>query len=185
MPDAIWRHQCDITWSQYVKIVFMCFYNCDSILKDGVTLTPVDELEFDFDFVVLFWVQIQVLLLYFQEDLFTIAVQSGMGINTSLYDLLATIPDPLMIEVGRNNFMTRYTYMMTSSTGNIFRVTGHLRGVPSTKASVAEPWFFSLICTWINDWINNREVRDLYIICKNISMGWQMCYTVLVCLIYG
>ena len=47
--------------------------------------------------------------------------------------------------------------MMTSSNGNIFRVTG--RWIPRTKASDAELWFF--ICAWINDWVNNREAGDL------------------------
>ena len=46
-------------------------------------------------------------------------------------------------------FMCCYTIMMTSSNGNIFRVTGHLCGeftghwwIPHTKASDAEPWCF-------------------------------------------
>ena len=54
--------------------------------------------------------------------------------------------------------------MMTSSNGNIFRVTGHLCGkftgprwISRTKASDAELWcFFDL-----NDWVNNREAGDL------------------------
>ena len=57
--------------------------------------------------------------------------------------------------------------MMTSSNGNIFRVTGHLCGeftgprwIPHTKASDAELLMFSLICVWINDWVNNREAGD-------------------------
>ena len=61
--------------------------------------------------------------------------------------------------------------MMTSSNGNIFSVTGHLCGeftcprwTPRTKAS--DQWWrgalmFSLICVWINDWVNNREAGDL------------------------
>ena len=59
-------------------------------------------------------------------------------------------------------------FMMTSSNGNIFRVTGPLCGeftghrwIPSTKASDAELWFFSLICVWINGWVNNGEAGDL------------------------
>ena len=43
---------------------------------------------------------------------------------------------------------------MTSSNGNIFRVTGPLgqwRGA----------LMFSLICAWINGWVNNREAGDL------------------------
>ena len=57
---------------------------------------------------------------------------------------------------------------MTSSNGNIFRVTGHLCGeftgprwIPRTKASDAELWCFLLICAWINGWVNNREAGDL------------------------
>ena len=57
--------------------------------------------------------------------------------------------------------------MMTSSNGNIFRVTGPLRGeitghrcIPNTKASDAELWCF-FICAWINAWVNNREAGDL------------------------
>ena len=58
--------------------------------------------------------------------------------------------------------------MMTSSNGNIFRVTGPLCGeftghrwIPLTKASDAELWSTSLIHSWINDWVNNREAGDL------------------------
>ena len=58
-------------------------------------------------------------------------------------------------------------YMMTSSNGNIFRVTGHLCGeftghrwIPDTKASEAEPLMFSLICAWINGWVNNCDAGD-------------------------
>ena len=58
--------------------------------------------------------------------------------------------------------------MMTSSNGNIFRVTGHLcweftghRWIPRTKASDAELWRFLLICVWINGWVNNGEAGDL------------------------
>ena len=57
---------------------------------------------------------------------------------------------------------------MTSSNGNIFRVTGHLCGevpgprwIPRTKASDAELWsvFFDLR---LNKWLsNNREAGDL------------------------
>ena len=58
--------------------------------------------------------------------------------------------------------------MMTSSNGNIFRVhsslcrdfTGHWWIAP-TEASDAELWFFSLICTLTNDWVNNRYASDL------------------------
>ena len=51
---------------------------------------------------------------------------------------------------------------MTSSNGNIFRVTGHLYGprwVPRTNASDAELWCF-FICVWMNGWVNNRKAGD-------------------------
>ena len=58
--------------------------------------------------------------------------------------------------------------MMTSSNGNILRVTGSLCGeftghrwIPLTQASDAEIWFFSLICAWINGWVNSSEAGDL------------------------
>ena len=60
-----------------------------------------------------------------------------------------------------------FKIMMTSSIGNIFRVTGHLCGeftglrwTPRTKASDAELWCF-FIFAWMNAWVNNREAGDL------------------------
>ena len=58
----------------------------------------------------------------------------------------------------------KFVSMMTSSNGNIFRVTGPLskeftgnRWIPITKARDAElALMFSLICAWINGWLNNR-----------------------------
>ena len=58
-------------------------------------------------------------------------------------------------------------HVMTSSNGNMFRVTGRCAGnspvtgeFPSQK-----PWrgilVFSLIRSWINGWVNNREAGDL------------------------
>ena len=60
-----------------------------------------------------------------------------------------------------------YKVMMMSSNGNIFRITGPLRG--EFTGPVNSPhkgqWrgalMFSLICTQINDWVNNREAGDL------------------------
>ena len=57
---------------------------------------------------------------------------------------------------------------MTSSNGNIFRVTGHLCGeftgprwIPPHKGQWWGDLVFSLICVWINGWVNNREAGDL------------------------
>ena len=57
---------------------------------------------------------------------------------------------------------------MTSSNGNIFRVTDHLCGeftghrwIPRTKAINAELWYFLWSVPWINSWVNNRKAGDL------------------------
>ena len=57
-------------------------------------------------------------------------------------------------------------FMMTSSNGNIFRVTGPLCGEFTgpgefpTQRPVTRS-FYVLICVWINGWVNNREAGDL------------------------
>ena len=57
-------------------------------------------------------------------------------------------------------------YMMTSSNGNIFRVTGPLCGKFTGPGEFPHTgqWrgalMFSLICVWINGWVNNREAGD-------------------------
>ena len=58
--------------------------------------------------------------------------------------------------------------MMTSSNGNIFRVTGHLCGEftgPRLNSPHRGQWrgalMFSVTCVWINGWVNNREAGDL------------------------
>ena len=59
-------------------------------------------------------------------------------------------------------------HMMTSSNGNIFRVTVPLCGeftghwwIPRTKTSDAELWCFIWSAPWINGWVNTREAGDL------------------------
>ena len=56
-----------------------------------------------------------------------------------------------------------YTHgMMTSSNGNIFRVTGLLwREAVTGEFPSQRPVTLSLICAWINCWVNNREPSDL------------------------
>ena len=52
--------------------------------------------------------------------------------------------------------------MMTSSNGDIFRATGHLCGeFTGHKDQWHGALMFSLICAWINGWVNNREAGDL------------------------
>ena len=52
---------------------------------------------------------------------------------------------------------------MVSSNGNIFRVTGQLRGIHRSlhKGQWRGVLMFSLISAWINGWVNNREADDL------------------------
>ena len=58
---------------------------------------------------------------------------------------------------------------MTSSNGNIFRVTGPLCGEFTSLRCIPRmqegQWrgtlIFSLICAWTNGWVNNREAGDL------------------------
>ena len=59
-------------------------------------------------------------------------------------------------------------YMITSSNGNIIRVTGASWGeftchrrIPLTKASDAELWYIFYIYAWRNGWVNNRNAYDL------------------------
>ena len=70
---------------------------------------------------------------------------------------------------------------MTPYNGNIFRVTGHLcreftdhRWIPHTKASGAELFMFSLLCAWINGWVNNGEAGDLRRQCARYDVTVMM-----------
>ena len=77
---------------------------------------------------------------------------------------------------------------MTSSNGNIFRVTGPLCGevtrdlwIPRTKASDAELGCFILSAPWINGWVNNGDAGDLrrhhahyYVIVMSSRNEWRM-----------
>ena len=53
----------------------------------------------------------------------------------------------------------------TSSNGNIFRVTDPLSGKSPVNSPHKGQWrgalLFSLICAWINGWVNNNEAGDL------------------------
>ena len=72
-------------------------------------------------------------------------------------------------------------FMMTSSNGNIFRVTGPLCGTFTRHRWISPhegQWrgalMFSLICVWINGWVNTREAGDLRRHCANYD-GTVMC----------
>ena len=72
----------------------------------------------------------------------------------------------------------RYFVTMTSSNGNIFRVTGHLceeftghRWIPRAKASDAGLRCFLWSAYWLNGWINNREAGDLRRHCAHYDVN--------------
>ena len=50
---------------------------------------------------------------------------------------------------------------MTSSNGNIFRVTGPLCGEFTGPGEFPTQRPVILICVWINGWVNKREAGDL------------------------
>ena len=52
---------------------------------------------------------------------------------------------------------------MTSSNGNIFRVSGHFCEVLNSphKGQWRGALMISLICVWVNGWVNNHEAGDL------------------------
>ena len=70
-------------------------------------------------------------------------------------------------------------FMMTSSNGNIFRITGFCTGnSPVTTGTHRSPanfphtdrwrgaFMFSLICAWTNGWVNNQDAGDLWRHCN-------------------
>ena len=69
----------------------------------------------------------------------------------------------------RNKTSLYAYFMITSSNGNIFRVTGPLCGEFTGRSPVNSPhksqWrgalMFSLICAWTNDRVNNRDAGNL------------------------
>ena len=78
-------------------------------------------------------------------------------------------PNAVIIKIFTFNRNLHHSQIMMSSTnGNIFRVTGHLCGeftgprwIPPSKGQWHGALMFSLICAWINDWVNNRKAGDL------------------------
>ena len=69
---------------------------------------------------------------------------------------------------------------MTPSNGNIFRVTGHLCGEFTGPRWIPRQWsgalMASLMCPWINGWVNNDEAGDLrrYRTHCDVTVMWCM-----------
>ena len=66
--------------------------------------------------------------------------------------------------------------MMTSSNGNIFRVTGPFCGEFTGHRWIPRT-MFSLISAWINGWVNNREASDLrrHRAHYNVTVMYDLC----------
>ena len=67
-----------------------------------------------------------------------------------------------LLRFGTDRFSTSViVFMMTSSNGKIFRVTGPLTKDKWPKDKWRVGLMFSLVNAWINGWVNNREAGDL------------------------
>ena len=98
---------------------------------------------------------------------------SSHGFEHVRYTVSCQCADDLLVwPVSRLNkhppMLRKSLFVMTSSHGNIFRVTGPLCGeftvhrwIPLTKASNAELCCFLWSAPWVNGRINNREAGDL------------------------
>ena len=100
---------------------------------------------------------------------FTIGPRNGLArvlcLNRMLVNLKLEAGDHTF--AGKYNSKYRFIYMMTSSNGNIFRVTGSLcweftgPGWFPHKGQWRRALMFSLICVWLKGWVNNREAGGL------------------------
>ena len=94
----------------------------------------------------------------------TLHIQNGLFIQTFIvvYLLWITLHWWITCLTSDIHWLT-----MTSSNGNIFRVTGPLWGEFTGPGEFPAQWPVTrsfdvfLICVWINDWVNNREAGDL------------------------
>ena len=82
----------------------------------------------------------------------------------------------ILIEIHIFSFK-KIHFMMTSSNGNIFRVTVPLCGEftgPRVNSTHKGQWrgalVFPLIRAWINGWVNNREAGDLRRLCAHYDV---------------
>ena len=92
-------------------------------------------------------------------------INNEVYLTVDWFQQIETIPSGNMYQLA---VMENAYFMMASSNGNIFRVTGPLcrefpthRWIPLTKASGAEFWSFFWSAPWINRWVNIREAGDL------------------------
>ena len=77
-------------------------------------------------------------------------------VNCSGDRVVEILPQRRQYPLILHSYQKGLTGMMTSSNGNIFRDTGHLH-----KGQWRGALMFSLICIWINGWVNKDEGGDL------------------------
>ena len=95
------------------------------------------------------------------------SIKQPISIKIPIVSAFPFICRRLLREIILDTFVLAHRcFMMTSSNGNIFRVTGPLVGefighpcIP--QASDADLWCFLWSTPWINRWVNNREAGDL------------------------
>ena len=76
--------------------------------------------------------------------------------------LVCLVPCCVRYRVISHHYMSKvFRLMMTSSNGTIFRVTGLSLVNSPHKGQWRGALMFSLICSWINGWVNSREADDL------------------------
>ena len=74
--------------------------------------------------------------------LFILTTKKTPGFHSLLPFCKRNTPVTGFLRLRGESFVNRWISMMTSSNGNIFRVTGLSAGIPLTKASDAEVWCF-------------------------------------------
>ena len=79
--------------------------------------------------------------------------------NVCLYGSVKT--KTALIQYWISTWYANWHTMMTSSNGNIFRITAPLCGESPHKDQWRGAVMLSLICAWINRWVNNNEAGDL------------------------
>ena len=96
-------------------------------------------------------------------------------IGVTMYRIWGSIPraDKIRLKIWSCGGVSKPRYwglngsLMTSSNGNIFRVTGPLCGEFTghrwnpCKRPVTRSFHVFLICAWISGWVSNRDTADL------------------------
>ena len=113
-----------------------------------------------------YWIKTCLFLSKFHWYLFPRVRLTNKPALVQIMDWCQTGDEPLtetMMFLFTDAYMRYSVSMVTSSNGTIFRVTGHFSGefTGPQKGQWRGALMFSLICVWINDWVNNLEAGDL------------------------